>query len=576
MASHVDQRKPSPIACSDDRSIIVVGPDMLVRNGTPGSGHLFQLTAGKPLQLGAIQKKGDRTRLKTALKDAVFLGMSSGEMAIRFNSPGHDQVTVTISVLPLYKDLSCVDGAVLVLYESPISRRGPRHLAITTQAQAINVPVAHQSLVESIPEGVFTIDLKWRIISFNHEAEAITGFSKSEAIGRHCWEVFRSDMCSLNCPLRLAMEQGRSYMDRDVRMIRKGGAALIILVNAALLKTKTGKVIGAVETFRPLAGMDTQTKNNQKNTCFPHIIGQSAAMKRLFSMLSDIAASDANVLLVGESGTGKELVARTLHTQSQRGGDPFVAVNCSALAESLLESELFGHEKASFTGAFENKIGRFEMARKGTLFLDEIGDLKPELQVKLLRVLEQREFERVGGSRTLPMEARIISATHQDLRDAMARGAFREDLFYRLRTVPLTIPPLRHRLEDIPLLVKFFIRRFNRSLGKQVRSVDKAVMRLFMQYHWPGNVRELQRTLEHAFVFVKGSVIRPHHLPAPDEFSPLKAFATPTAGTQVTKQGREAILQALAQTDGARAEAARLLGISRTSLWRRMKDLSIG
>ncbi len=575
MASHDNQERQTPRICGKGSLIIVVDTKMVVRNGTPGSGHVFQLAAGKPLPLDTIQNGSDRLRLQSALKDAISSGVSSGEMDIRFRSAGHELVKVTVRVLPLYRDLSTIDGAILVVHELPIPRQAPRTIPIKALDRAINVPVAHQTLVDSIPEGVFTIDLKWRIISFNHEAETITGFSKKEAIGRHCWEIFQSDMCNLNCPLRQAMEQGRSYMDQDVRMIRKGGEALTILVNAGLLKTMTGKVIGAVETFRPLASADARIEKNKNNASFPDIIGQSAVMKRLFSMLTDIAASDANVLLTGESGTGKELVARTLHKHSQRGRKPFVAVNCSALAESLLESELFGHEKAAFTGAAKGKVGRFEMARGGTLFLDEIGDLKPELQVKLLRVLEQREFERVGGTRTLPMDARIISATHQDLRDAMAHGTFREDLYYRLRTVPLTIPPLRHRLDDIPLLVDFFVQKFNSSLRKQVRAVDDAVMGLFMQYHWPGNVRELERTLEHAFVFVKGPLIQPHHLPAPDEFSPVKGFGMPEERALASKPTREAIVNALTQTDGARADAARLLGISRTSLWRRMRVFKI-
>ena len=555
--------------------IIVVDNRLNVRNGTPGTGHLFHLVTGNPLPLDAIHCAEDRCRLEAALKGAIKSGLSSGKMAIRFKSSGQAPVAMTVRVSPLFKDLSTVDGAILIFHESHSPSKSSQKTPIKALGEAINVPVAHQTLVESIPEGVFTIDLQWRIISVNREAELITGFSKSEVIGKNCWEIFRSDMCNLNCPLRLAMEQGRSYMDQDVRMIRKGGESLAILVNAGLLRTLTGKVIGAVETFRPLAGKGVLTGKTAKDVSFPDIIGQSPSMKRLFSMLTDVAASDANVLLGGESGTGKELVARNLHDHSQRCSKPFIAVNCSALAESLLESELFGHEKAAFTGAAEGKIGRFEMARGGTLFLDEIGDLKPQLQVKLLRVLEQREFERVGGTRTLPMDARIISATHRDLRQAMADGSFREDLFYRLRTVPLTIPPLRHRLEDIPLLVDFFIHRFNRSLGKQVRAVDDAVMGLFMQHHWPGNVRELERTLEHAFVFVKGPLIQPHHLPAPDEFSPVKGFGMPEERALTSKHAREAIVNALTQTDGTRADAARLLGISRTSLWRRMKAFKI-
>ncbi len=239
-------------------------------------------------------------------------------------------------------------------------------------------------------------------------------------------------------------------------------------------------------------------------------------MQELFQLLPDVAASPTNVLIQGESGTGKELVARAIHHHSSYREGPFVAVNCSALAETLLESELFGHEKAAFTGAIRSKVGRFELARGGTLFLDEIGELKPELQVKLLRVLEQRVFERVGGTRLIPMEARIISATNRDLIKALADGSFREDLFYRLRTVPITLPPLRDRIEDLPPLVEHFLGRLNQKYQKEVRGLDPKVMAQFLKYPWPGNVRELERILEYAFVFVKGPVIFERNLPSLD------------------------------------------------------------
>jgi transcriptional regulator with PAS, ATPase and Fis domain len=298
-------------------------------------------------------------------------------------------------------------------------------------------------------------------------------------------------------------------------------------------------------------------------------------MRRLFEILPDIAASDTNVLINGESGTGKDLFARTIHQHSSRRDFPFVAVNCSALAESLLESELFGHEKAAFTGAVQTRQGRFEMAKNGTLFLDEIGDLKPQLQVKLLRVLEERVFERVGGTRPIRMNARVISATNCDLKTALKQGTFREDFYYRLRTVPITIPPLRERREDIPLLVEYFIQCLNRRTQKQVQSVDPKVMQFFMKYNWPGNVRELERTIEYAFVFVRGSVILPRNLPDAGEFGSAPPSRGEGKPPHTDTNSRESIIWALSRTDGRRKEAAELLGISRTSLWRRMKAFDL-
>jgi transcriptional regulator with PAS, ATPase and Fis domain len=245
------------------------------------------------------------------------------------------------------------------------------------------------------------------------------------------------------------------------------------------------------------------------------------------------------------------------------------------LAETLLESELFGHEKSAFTGATHHKTGRFEMAKGGSLFLDEIGELKPELQIKLLQVLESREFERVGGNQTLPMEARIISATNRDLRQAIVDGKFRKDFYYRLRTVPIAVPPLRERMDDMPILIEYFIKRFNARFDKRVLSIDPEVMQKFKKYHWPGNVRELERTLEHAYVFVKGPVIRAHDLPAPEEFQSLTSESPgPEYGT-TKRTSMESIRWALSRTGGNRKRAAKVLGISRTTLWRHMKKFGM-
>ena len=297
-------------------------------------------------------------------------------------------------------------------------------------------------------------------------------------------------------------------------------------------------------------------------------------MRQIFAMLTDIAQSEACVLISGETGTGKDMVARAIHGLSKKKSGPFLAVNCSALAESLLESELFGHEKGSFTGATQSRPGRFEMAQDGTLLLDEIGELKPALQVKLLRVLEQRVFERVGSSRSIPLRARIISATNRELGTLLAKGRFREDLFYRLKTVPIHVPPLRQRVEDIPPLVDHFIEKFNVRYGKKVRSVDPKVMRFFKRYQWPGNVRELERFIEHAFVFIKGPVIFERYLPQTDEFDPRIQAQSPF-GPGSDTHDRRTVLWALAQTGGNRQEAAALLGISRTSMWRLMKTLGL-
>ena len=284
--------------------------------------------------------------------------------------------------------------------------------------------LGYETLFENLAEGMFTINIRWRINSFNRIAERITGYRREEVLGRYCWDIFRSELCRSGCPLRTTLESGITRMDQDVRILDKGGRRLGILVNTSVVKEPDGRVIGAVETFRPLETLERSAESISSGASSSDIIGGSPPMLRLFEMLPDVAVSEANVLIQGKSGTGKELVARAIHKKSPRRKGPFVAVNCSALTESLLESEMFGHEKAAFTGAIRSKVGRFELAKGGTLFLDEIGELKPELQVKLLRVVEQRVFERVGGTRLIPMEARIISATKPGSQGRRPGGRF--------------------------------------------------------------------------------------------------------------------------------------------------------
>lgn len=431
----------------------------------------------------------------------------------------------------------------------------------------------YQKLFEYLPEGVFTIDTQWRITSFNRTAEQITEYRRDEVIGRHCWEIFRSELCRKGCPLSICFETRKARLDQEVGVTNRTGRTRTLIVNVNVLQDKNGEIQGGIETFRPPRKCGYVLP--RPVTPFEGIVGKSPMMQSIFEMLPDVAASQANVLICGESGTGKELLAKAIHKRSGRCRGPFVAVNCSALAESILESELFGHEKGAFTGAGALKQGRFELAKGGTLFLDEIGDLKPQLQVKLLRVLEAREFERVGGTRALRLDARIISATNQDLETAMQEKRFREDLYFRLRTVPFHIPPLRERKEDIPPLVAHFIDIFNSRYDKQVRSVDPKVMRIFMNHSWPGNIRELERILEYAFVFVKGPVIFERHLPEIPNGAAADASIPQRPPLHGSSRDREAVIRALSEAGGNRQNAAEILGISRTSLWRRMKEFGL-
>jgi PAS domain S-box-containing protein len=472
-----------------------------------------------------------------------------------------------LSALPLMSGNQSAIGVVLQF--TPLEDKKPVY---TTPSSLTYLPrLGYQGVVDSLPEGVFSIDREWRISTFNKTAEMITGYARADIIGKYCWQVFQSGNCRHHCPLADIFQNGLSCENQEMTIQTHTGSFQKIRINAGPLTSADGSIVGAVESFCLLPAKKTQKGPGLGQYTFQGMISKNMAMKSLFAMIRDVAASQADVLITGESGTGKELVARAIHTLSHPDTAPFVAVNCSALPETLLESELFGHEKGAFTGADHMKHGRFELAENGTLFLDEIGELKPALQVKLLRVLEEKEFERVGGSSPIKLTARIIAATNQNLDKAMARGDFREDLYYRLKTIPLRIPPLRERIEDIPLLVDHFIETFNHKYDKAVRLVDPKVLDFFKKHHWPGNIRELERCMEHAFVFVRGPIIFPRYLPKMDDFT---VFESTNTGKK-NRSKPDSLLWALEKADGKRAEAAKLLTISRTSLWRRMKGAGL-
>ena len=563
-----------PIPWTED-AILVVDPSMRIMSSNESAWKLLgrNLHAGHVRKPESFAEKDSVERLGAAIKQALEHGQEARNIQIATTSPDGARFLSMCSLQPLLAKGDAVVGVVLNIQPVTVARAAE---AGSNKQPEERPEVKHYELLESLPEGVFTINTRWRIASFNRMAEEITGFRRNEVLGRYCWEIFRSDLCHAGCPLRAALDTGHTCSDQDVRIIHKDGRRHTILVNTGVLNDHQGTVVGAVETFRPLICEIGTRKGVLSRYTFDNIVGKSPEMRRLFAMLPDVAASDTNVLITGESGTGKELFARSIHHHSPRRDGPFVAVNCASLAESLIESELFGHEKAAFTGATGARAGRFETASGGTLFLDEIGEFRTDLQIKLLRVLEQREFERVGGLRAIPMQARIVSATNRDLKAALQNGAFREDFYYRLRTVPIAIPPLRQRKEDIPLLVEFFITRLNRLTHKCVRGVDVKVMEFFMDYDWPGNVRELERTLEYAFVFVKGATILRQNLPGPEEFGSVVSPAPPDNGTRNSDpRSRETILWALSRAGGKKQAAAQMLGLSRTTLWRRMKKLGI-
>jgi PAS domain S-box-containing protein len=433
---------------------------------------------------------------------------------------------------------------------------------------------ATRAILESISDGVFTVDLDWRVTSFNRAAEAITGVSRADAVGAPCQDVFRSSMCGAGCALQETMRTGRPVIGRSAYIVDAGGARIPISVSTALLRDAAGRVMGGAETFRDLSEVEALRRELQGRFRAGDLVSRSPAMQRLLEVLPAIAVSPSTVLLLGETGTGKETVARTIHGLSPRRDGPFVAVNCAALPDTLLESELFGYKAGAFTGAARDKPGRFALARGGTLFLDEIGDVSPALQVRLLRVLQERVYEPLGATAGEAADVRVLAATNTDLAEAVRRGRFREDLYYRVNVVRVELPPLRRRPEDIPLLAQQFVERFNRVQGRSVSGITAQALSLLMAHHWPGNVRELENAVERAFIVCGDGPVDLPHLP-----EELAGSRPPGGGVDVRAAhdllDARAIQAALERNRGNRTAAARDLGIHKTTLFRRMKRLGL-
>lgn len=429
------------------------------------------------------------------------------------------------------------------------------------------------AILASISDGVFTVDREWRITSFNCSAERITGVSRADAIGRLCSEVLRADMCEERCALRRTLETGRPVIGRSGYIVDTRGRRIPISVSTAVLRNAAGAIVGGAETFRDLSEVEALRQELEERSHIGGMISHSPLMRRIFDILPAVAASPSTVLITGETGTGKELLARTIHAQSPRLRGPFVAVNCGALPDTLLESELFGYKAGAFTGANRDKPGRFALARGGTLFLDEIGEISPALQVRLLRVLQDHTFEPLGAIRSEETNTRIVTATHRDLTAEVRAGRFREDLYYRIHVLRLELPPLRRRKEDIPLLLSQFVARFNRLQGKDISGFTPAAMALIMAHDWPGNIRELENVVERSFILCAEGKIGTTHLP--EELtgrSPLPAMAHNLRTTRAAMDA-QAIRSALEQCQGNRLAAARMLGIHKSTLFRRMKQL---
>ncbi len=427
-------------------------------------------------------------------------------------------------------------------------------------------------ILDSITEGVFTVDLQWRITSFNRAAERLTGIPRQRALGQRCKDIFRADVCEGRCSLEQTLRTGRPLVGRSITILDADGNRRPVSISTAILRDEHGEIVGGVETFRDLAMIEELRKEIERRYSFEDLVGRSHPMQELFELLPEVADSPSTVLVEGESGSGKELVARALHNLSPRSEGPFVALNCGALPDTLLESELFGYKAGAFTDARKDKPGRIAQADGGTLMLDEVGDLSAAMQVRLLRFLQERTYEPLGSVESESADVRVVAATNKDLDRLVEEGTFRQDVYYRINVVRLRIPPLRERLEDVPLLVEHFIARLNRLQGREVPGITDEAMARLMSHDYPGNVRELENIIERAFVLCRGGLIGTEHLPeALREKSPVE----PSDGATLRQLEAGFIMSALRRNGWNRAATARQLGMHKTTLYRKIKSLGL-
>ena len=432
---------------------------------------------------------------------------------------------------------------------------------------SVSRPRISELIFQSISDGVFTVDENRIITAFNRAAEEITGFDAADAVGKHCFDIFRTEFCNVRCPLKDTLQHHDSVEDARVSIITKEGCDLPISVTTTLLRDDAGRAVGAVEFFRDLSTIEDLHRRLDERRALEEIVSVNREMQQLVHLLPDIATSECSVLISGPSGSGKELIAQVIHNISPRKYGPYIRINCGALPATLLESELFGYEKGAFTDAKRDKPGMFCLANGGTLLLDEISEMDPSLQVKLLRVLNNGEYQPLGSTRTMHTDARILAATNADLQECITRGDFREDLYFRINVVELKIPPLRDRPEDIPLLVDHFLKKFRNKTRKSIHRVSPEALGTLRRHLFPGNVRELENAIEHAFVMCHSDEIQVDQLPV----GIMRKSAAVNGVSPGNRNEREVIAEALHRNAGNRTLTARELGMHRSTLWRKAR-----
>lgn len=509
------------------------------------------------------------------LKESLRDNRAFTNLAFNIKTKKESEKNVLASITPIVRNEKVI-SAVLVFRDTKEMLNLAEDLEERT-TELIDQKNKLDAIFNSNIEGTFTIDDGWNVTSFNAAAEKITGYKESEAIGKKCWQIFNSTICRNGCHMEQTMKKGKPTIGNELEIINKSGRRVPIRVNSAILINNKNEKIGAVETFLDISEIKNLSEHLDEKFKYENIVGKNKEIKQIINVLESVAQTDSSVLITGESGTGKELAARAIHLNSSRRTGPFAAVNCSAFAESLIESELFGHEKGAFTGAVKSKVGRFELANGGTLFLDEIGDLSITVQTKLLRVLETREIERVGSNKSIKIDTRIIAATNKDLEKEIEAGRFREDLYYRINVMNIQLPPLRARKDDLPILVNHFIEKFNEKFNRNIKHFSSSAFDILMDYNWPGNIRELENVIEHCFVLCDSDIIQIEHLPKrlrEGEFKTLQGSGTNNFN-HIKDAERNIIINTLKKHNGNRTKTAEELKIHPTTLWRKMKKFNL-
>ncbi len=493
------------------------------------------------------------------LGQSVATGKSVENKSVFITHVSGKQMGATISAMPLKDKKGKVVGGVQIF-------------------RGVKAVMDRGLILDNIADGVFTVDTQWRITSFNKAAERITGIPREDALGKSCSEIFHASICGESCAIAHSISTGKPETNRCIHIKNVDMAKIPVSICAAPLYDNEGNLIGGVETFRDLRVVKALQKRLYRRDCMGEVVSKSPAMKKIFEILPQIAQSESNVLLLGESGTGKELFARSLHDMSDRAKGPFIAVNCGALPDSLLESELFGSMAGAYTDAKQDRKGRFAAAEGGTIFLDEIGDISQAMQVKLLRVLEAKCYEPLGSSKSIQADVRIVAATNRDLDKAVQEGAFRDDLFYRLNVAKMLLPPLKERICDIPLLADHFVEKLNQEKDRDIGGISEEGLRVLMGYDYPGNVRELQNIIEYAFILCPGGMIQPQHLPSP--LSNSRAAASPSdydpkKAMPLSEIEKRAISSSLTRNNWKRMATCKELGISKDTLRRKISHYGL-